>query len=37
VRDLQLYTNRGIGTIGLPMRFGAPPEVTLAFLHPVSD
>jgi len=29
VRQMQLYTNRGIGTIGVPMRFGAPPEVTL--------
>jgi len=25
----QLYVNRGIGTIGLPMRAGAPPEITL--------
>jgi predicted MPP superfamily phosphohydrolase len=26
---LQLYTNRGIGVIGLPMRFMCPPEITL--------
>lgn len=35
VRDLQLYTNRGIGTIGLPFRFLCPPEVTLVTLHAV--
>ena len=25
----QLYVNRGIGTTGFPIRFGAPPEITL--------
>jgi predicted MPP superfamily phosphohydrolase len=25
---LQLYVNRGIGTIGLPLRFDCPPEIT---------
>ena len=25
----KLYVNRGIGTIGIPMRMGAPPEVTV--------
>jgi predicted MPP superfamily phosphohydrolase len=25
----QLYVNRGIGTIGVPVRLGAPPEITL--------
>jgi hypothetical protein len=25
----QLYVNRGIGTIGVPMRVGAPPEITI--------
>jgi len=25
----QLYVNRGLGTIGVPIRFGAPPEITL--------
>jgi predicted MPP superfamily phosphohydrolase len=25
----QLYVNRGIGTIGIPIRVGAPPEITL--------
>ena len=27
--DAQLYVNRGIGTIFVPVRFGAPPEITL--------
>jgi predicted MPP superfamily phosphohydrolase len=25
----QLYVNRGLGTIGVPMRIGAPPEITV--------
>lgn len=25
----QLYVNRGIGTFGVPIRFGSPPEITL--------
>jgi hypothetical protein len=25
----QLYVNRGIGTIGVPIRIGAPPEITI--------
>lgn len=29
VRDMQLYTNRGVGVIHLPMRFACPPEITL--------
>lgn len=33
VRNLQLYTNRGIGTVALPFRFCAPPEVTLVTLR----
>ncbi|MGH9350576.1 MAG: metallophosphoesterase [Terriglobia bacterium] len=28
----QLYVNRGIGTIGLPIRLGAPPEITIYHL-----
>ena len=28
VGDLELYVNRGIGCVGLPLRIGAPPEVT---------
>jgi uncharacterized protein len=26
--DTQLYVNRGIGTVGVPMRFNCPPEIT---------
>jgi predicted MPP superfamily phosphohydrolase len=33
VGGMQLYTNRGIGTIILPVRFDAPPEVTMFTLH----
>lgn len=33
IRKLQLYTNEGIGTIGLPFRFCCPPEVTLVTLQ----
>ena len=29
VRNLCLYANRGIGVAGVPLRFGAPPEITL--------
>jgi len=29
VGKMQLYTNRGIGAVGLPMRYQAPPEVSL--------
>jgi predicted MPP superfamily phosphohydrolase len=25
----RLYVNRGIGSIGLPMRFNCPPEITV--------
>jgi predicted MPP superfamily phosphohydrolase len=31
---LQLYVNRGIGTVGLPVRFRCPPELTLITLQP---
>jgi len=33
-RGSQLYVNRGIGTIGLPMRIGSTPEITLFELLP---
>jgi predicted MPP superfamily phosphohydrolase len=36
IRKMQLYTNRGIGVGGAPIRFNAPPEVTLARLYPAS-
>jgi predicted MPP superfamily phosphohydrolase len=29
---MQLYVNRGIGTVGVPMRFRCPPEITLITL-----
>lgn len=32
IRKMQLYTNRGIGVGGAPVRFNAPPEVTVARL-----
>jgi predicted MPP superfamily phosphohydrolase len=31
--DLQLYVNRGIGTVGLPFRFDCRPEITEITLH----
>ena len=31
----QLYVNRGIGTIGVPIRIGAPPEITVYELYPL--
>jgi predicted MPP superfamily phosphohydrolase len=34
IGKLQLYTNRGVGTIMLPARFNCPPEITLFTLRP---
>jgi predicted MPP superfamily phosphohydrolase len=31
---LQLYVNRGIGTVGIPFRLNCPPEITVATLQP---
>ncbi|MCU1321626.1 MAG: metallophosphoesterase [Acidobacteriaceae bacterium] len=31
---MQLYVNRGIGTVGLPFRFNCPPEITVLTLNP---
>jgi uncharacterized protein len=31
--DLQLYVNRGLGTVGVPVRFDCPPEITLFTLR----
>ena len=28
VGPLQLYVNRGVGCVGVPLRIGCPPEVT---------
>lgn len=33
VRDMWLYTNRGIGNISVPFRYNCAPEVTLFSLH----
>lgn len=33
IGPLLLYTNRGLGTIGLPIRFDCPPEITLITLR----
>jgi hypothetical protein len=30
---MQLYTTRGIGTVGLPVRFLCPPEIVLYTLR----
>jgi predicted MPP superfamily phosphohydrolase len=32
--QMQLYVNRGIGTVGLPFRFNCPPEITVITLQP---
>ena len=32
--QLQLYVNRGIGTVGVPFRLNCPPEITVATLRP---
>jgi predicted MPP superfamily phosphohydrolase len=34
VGPLTLYTNAGLGTIGVPLRFNCPPEITLLTLRP---
>ena len=33
-RGMQLYVNRGIGTVHLPVRFRCPPEITVFILQP---
>ncbi len=33
IGDLTLYTNRGLGTVGLPVRLNCPPEITLITLQ----
>ena len=33
IGQLQLYVNRGIGTVGLPFRFDCPPEITVITLR----
>jgi uncharacterized protein len=34
VGPLMLYTNAGLGTVGVPVRFNCPPEITLLTLRP---
>jgi uncharacterized protein len=34
VRELVLYTNIGLGTVGLPVRLNCPPEITLLTMQP---
>ena len=36
VGSLALYTNPGLGTIGVPMRLNCPPEITLLRLRPAA-
>jgi uncharacterized protein len=36
IRDLTLYTNRGIGVVSCPVRFACRPEVTVLTLKPMS-
>jgi len=36
VGPLALYTNAGLGTVDVPIRFNCPPEITLLTLHPSS-
>ncbi len=33
-KQMQLYVNRGIGTVGLPFRLNCPPEITVLTLQP---
>jgi len=33
VKDTHLYVNRGIGTVGLPIRINCPPEITIMTLR----
>jgi hypothetical protein len=34
IGNLTLYTNPGLGTVGVPVRFQCPPEITLLTMHP---
>lgn len=37
LRPMQLYVNRGIGTVKMPIRFLCPPELTLITLQPAES
>ncbi len=34
IGKMQLYVNRGLGSVGLPFRFNCPPEITIHILQP---
>ena len=36
LNQMQLYVNRGIGTVGIPFRLNCPPEITLLTLQPTA-
>jgi uncharacterized protein len=36
-KQMQLYVNRGIGTVGLPFRLNCPPEITVITLQPTQS
>ncbi len=36
VSSMALYVNRGLGTVGLPLRFNCPPEITMIQLRTVA-
>jgi predicted MPP superfamily phosphohydrolase len=36
LNHMQLYVNRGIGTVGLPFRLNCPPEITVITLQPAT-
>jgi len=36
-QHMQLYVNRGIGTVGLPFRLNCPPEITVITLNPAAQ
>ncbi len=36
IGDLTLYTNAGLGTVDIPVRFNCPPEITMLTIRPGS-
>jgi predicted MPP superfamily phosphohydrolase len=34
---MQLYVNRGIGTVGVPFRFDCPPEITVMTIRTAGE
>jgi predicted MPP superfamily phosphohydrolase len=36
LKNIQLYVNRGLGTVGLPFRLNCPPEITVITLKPAT-